>query len=147
MKPRTVVLALGNRDRGDDGVGPAIADALKGRLNSDIRVVETSLEQILDILLQDCDNAIILDACTGLSPGTVLVTKSSFKVDHDPIAHGLGFLHLLRIMEGLKQGPKNLRLIFVAGRRFEPGEPMTDEVAAAIPEAVKRVEEALAQWV
>jgi len=37
-----LVVAIGNPDRGDDGFGPAVAQRLRGRVPSTVRVLECS---------------------------------------------------------------------------------------------------------
>ena len=75
MEDRNVViLGIGNPDRGDDGVGPYLAERLVGRINAKVINCEQIPEGYTGVIRElQPDTIIILDAiCMGQKPGTVV---------------------------------------------------------------------------
>lgn len=69
---RTVVLGIGNTLRGDDGIGPRVAEALRGRVGNEVSLI--SCHQLLPehaAELACADRVIFLDASTATRPGSV----------------------------------------------------------------------------
>ncbi|MFH1854592.1 MAG: hydrogenase 3 maturation endopeptidase HyCI [Candidatus Omnitrophota bacterium] len=63
LKGKTIILCLGNPDRGDDGAGPAIANAIKE--SSDYEVIDAGMtpENYTGIIIKsEPDTIIIIDA-------------------------------------------------------------------------------------
>ncbi len=72
-RPCIQVIGLGNPDRGDDGVGPLVADLVRRQLPPSIRVTQLSgdLLSLMDSW-RDADAAILVDAIySGGTAGTV----------------------------------------------------------------------------
>lgn len=70
---RVVVVGVGNPWRRDDGAGPAVAAAVRSRLDDDVVVSELDGEaaRLVDAW-HGADLAVVVDAaCTGTIPGTV----------------------------------------------------------------------------
>jgi hydrogenase maturation protease HycI len=70
-----VILGIGNPDRGDDGVGPYLAERLTGRINAKVINCEEIPESYTDVIRElQPDTIVILDAiCMGQKPGTAAV--------------------------------------------------------------------------
>ncbi|UCE99357.1 MAG: hydrogenase 3 maturation endopeptidase HyCI [Planctomycetota bacterium] len=74
MKNRSVViLGIGNRDRGDDGVGPYLAEQLIGRVDAEVINCEEIPESYTGVVRKlKPDTVIVLDAVSmGEKPGAV----------------------------------------------------------------------------
>jgi hydrogenase maturation protease len=74
MTGATLVVGLGRRDRGDDGIGPEVARAVAGRLprGSLVRVLEQEDPTALLDLWEGHDHVVVVDAVvTGQPAGTV----------------------------------------------------------------------------
>ncbi len=63
LKGRIVIACIGNELRGDDGFGPYVAEALKGRIEAHVLNCGTALENYYNpIVKKDPDVIILLDA-------------------------------------------------------------------------------------
>lgn len=139
---QTLVLALGNPLRGDDGAGAAVLEALQAcALPPDVSLIDggtAGLETVL--LLQDCDRALIIDAAEmGLAPGTwrcftpASVRMASGNLAQRVTVHYAGLAEALALGEALNILPPHI-LIFgiqAADIGWVPG--LSAPVAAAIP--------------
>ena len=142
---KTVVLGLGNRYLGDDGVGLAVADELR-HAHLDTGVVVRA-HQTFDLwLLSEYAGAsrlIIIDAArSGAAPGTVTeygVVPHSGPYGSIPGLHSLGLHDLadFAAQTGLLSCP--LTIIGVEPKDCSVGEGLSDEVARAVHEVVALV--------
>ena len=122
LPARTLVLALGNPLRGDDGVGAAVLDTLRDdALPPSVDLIDggtSGLELVL--ILQDYPRAIIIDAAEmGLPPGE----WRQFSLDdvllhaRDPhlsgTMHYAGLAEALVLAEALDQLPPEIAVIGV----------------------------------
>lgn len=139
-----VVIALGSRFRGDDGVGPAVADELS-RCVSGCNVIE-GCDDSMAILnaWEDATLAVIIDAAvSGAPPGTV----HRLEVDAEPLArdvarcssHGLGLAEAVELGKVMGNFPERLVVYAVEGKSFETGAALSREVAAVTAEVVGSV--------
>jgi len=74
MASRPLVIGVGNRDRGDDAVGPVVADAVADRCGDAVEsiVVEGDLAD-LALRWGDAQTVVVVDAMVGgAAPGTVV---------------------------------------------------------------------------
>jgi hydrogenase maturation protease len=144
MTARAVVVGIGNEDRGDDGVGPAVARALSDRDVPGLRVV-TSAEP-LDLLDDDlaADVLVVVDAaCSGRVPGTVLVLDAR----REPLpvwagaggTHAFGLAAVVELLAALGRLPERLLLVAVEAHAFDPGAALSPPVRAAVPAAADAV--------
>jgi hydrogenase maturation protease len=139
-----LVIGVGNRFRRDDGVGPAVLDALAGRLPGD-RLVESDGEpaRLLDSW-DGVDLVVVVDAAlTGAAPGTCLLVEPTAGQDlpagHLTSSHGAGIGHALALGQALGRLPDRLVLVAVEGDDLGEGPGLTPAVAAAVPVAVAHV--------
>ncbi len=105
-------MCIGNRDSGDDSVGPYIADRLKKMHNKDLFVIDcgTVPENYTSVVKsKKPDNLIIIDAVEmGLKPGEIrIVPKGKIGVMHIS-THGIPISILIKYIENYV---KNLKLI------------------------------------
>ena len=59
---RTVVIGVGHRDRADDGIGPAVVDALAHRTAQVVTLVREGDLAVLPLLWEAADDVVIVDA-------------------------------------------------------------------------------------
>jgi hydrogenase maturation protease len=136
----TLVLALGNPHRGDDGAGPAVAAALQASpLPRNTSVVDggtPGLETAL--LLQGYRRAIIVDAADmGLEPGEWARWQFG-QADLEAAAmveslHEAGLAEALTLGEALGILPAEIVLYGIQPHETGWGEGLSASVAAAIP--------------
>ena len=142
---RIAVIGVGNPWRGDDGAGPAVARALDGALPPGATVVETHGEaSALIEAWQDADAAIVIDAAVSGGPcGAV----HRYDLGHepppappgDPSGHALGVAYAVALADAIGKLPARAILYAITGRRFDPGAPLSPEVAAAVADVAARV--------
>ena len=143
--PTVLVVGIGSPDRGDDGVGPAVAGAVASMRLPAVRVVRCAEPMdLLDDGFTTADLVVVIDAVrSGRPPGTVLLRE----VDRQPLPEGAspGSTHVLgldatvELARALGRMPRRLVLVGVEADGFEPGEPMSDEVREAVTAATEVV--------
>jgi hydrogenase maturation protease len=143
------VIGVGNRLRGDDAVGLAVAAALRGRTDpSRIAVLEQQAEALG--LLEQWEGAravVLIDAThSGAPPGTIHRVEAS----HEPLpaelggstsTHALGLVEAIELARALGRLPARLIVLGIEGERFDAGRALTPAVSVA---AAAAVEQALA---
>jgi hydrogenase maturation protease len=148
---KTLVLGLGNPILRDDGVGIAVARAVRDRLtNNDVVVEEASVGglRLLD-WLAGFDRAVLIDAIQTADgkPGTVYhLDGSQFTAcRHASSSHDADMATALEI--GRRLGlplPTEIEVIAVEATDVTTfGEDLTPAVASAIPNAVEAVLDSL----
>jgi hydrogenase maturation protease len=137
-----LVIGIGNPDRGDDAIGPAVAGLVRREQACTGAEVITRSGDMLG-LIEDwmrSDVAILIDAAAPrLQPGrTHRVDASSGALPHGltlisdrASTHSFGVAEALELGAILHRLPARLVLYAVEGACFEPGSPMTPAVAAA----------------
>jgi len=135
---RAVVIGVGNPFRRDDGVGPAVLDALRDspEVPEGVQLVDSDGEPTRTILAWDgADIAVVIDAVhTGAAPGTV------HRVDPDAVPEGgrAGGSHALGPGEAIALGratgriPRRVVLIGVEVTDTSMGVGLSKGVAAAV---------------
>lgn len=141
-RPRVLVAACGNRMRGDDAFGPAVADALSGEPGLEIVDLGMRPAALLDHLA-DHDTLVIVDAMRlpAARPGTLLVTGWDAPdrppiLHDDPLSsHGLCIGRQLELARSLGSLPERVLLVGVAIDSPEPGSPMSPSVRRRVAAA------------
>jgi hydrogenase maturation protease len=143
-----VVIGVGNRWRGDDGVGPAVLDALRDQVAPGVELIESDGEptRLLDAFAGRSPVVMIDAVKTGAPPGTV----HRFPADELPAGIGIGqSSHLVALVDTIAMGkllgrlPQGLVVIGIEATDFDHGRDMTPPVAAAVETAVRAVLEEL----
>jgi len=143
---RAVVIGVGNPDRGDDGVGPAVVARAKGRLPGSARplcLFGDDPAAIMDAW-QGAQHAVVVDAMvSGAEPGTV----RCFQVSAEPLpaevglpsTHALGAGAAIEMARVLGRLPARLTLYGVEAVGFTAGKGLSAAVAAAVPAVAEQV--------
>ncbi len=150
----TLLLGLGNRDRGDDAVGlqvsarvaaglglplagQGVAAADAGRAPAPVTVATWSGPD-LDLLdrWDGHDHVIMVDASRGAGPtGTrrrvVVDPRASGNVGHATGSHAMGLPRVIALGHLLGRLPDRIELVTVEAGSVEPGAELTPAVAAA----------------
>lgn len=143
------VLGIGNRLRRDDGVGPWVVEALRGRLpQADLRVLGDDGFALLDALA-GTDAALVVDAVqSGAAPGTV--RRFDAAAGSLPAAvlrcstHLLGVAEAVELARALGDLPRQLTVYGIEGADFSTGEGLSPAVAAAAAALVEALATQLA---
>jgi hydrogenase maturation protease len=144
-----LVVGLGSPDRGDDGVGPAVARAVATRLPEVAVVDHEDPTELLD-LWSGHDPVVVVDAVrSGAVAGTVHWVEtgqaarpvSTRAWDHSGhgSSHALGLGEMVELGRALGRLPTRLVVVGVEAECFDHGTPLTPRVAAAVPDAADQV--------
>ncbi len=148
---RTMVACVGNVFLGDDGFGVEVARALAGReLPGNPEVIDVGIRGIhlaLD-LMDGCALLILVDAAPhGQVPGTVSVieVEAATAMPARPVvdAHGLAPDDVFALLEQMRARPDRTVVVAVEPQSVDVGMELSPPVAAAVPEAVRMIEELL----
>ena len=148
----TIVLGIGNPNRGDDAAGLMAARLLRGMLpagtadcNGMLEVIEHDGEAAsLLARLDGVRRAFLIDACVSAGPHG---TMQRFDVSHDPLprgrfglsTHSLGLADVIELGRALGQLPSYCIVYAIEGSLFQEGAPLSPEVAAAVGDVVSRL--------
>ena len=142
---RLLVAGIGNPDRGDDGVGPAVACRLRGRVPSAVSVLERSGDALA--LIEDWEGfstVIVVDAAAPITkPGRI--HRFDLANSRLPIAiapgstHAFGLAETIELARGLGRLPSLLVAYLIEGEQFEPGAPLSPAVAQAAEAAAAEI--------
>ena len=146
---QVLVIGVGNRYRGDDAVGLAVAERLKGLQLPDVAVklCPRGGLSLLDTW-QGAESVMIVDALrsNGVAGSTVRVDQE----DLDRLAgigtvssHGIGIGETIRLAQALGSLPAKLIIYGIEAHHFEPGSVMSPEVVAAVDRVVQLIAQEL----
>ena len=148
MVERTRIVAIGNRDRGDDGLGPLVADRLKEAVNgrAEVLVSDGDPGDLLEAMT-GCDRLILIDACAPAgTPGRVSreTDRARLMSMRPSSSHVLGAAEVLGLAEVLDRLPAEVVVYAMEGLDFEPGAPLSDAAEAGVDIAVGMILEEVA---
>ena len=141
-----LVLGVGRPDRGDDAVGPAVAERAMELVPPEVTVVERVEPAELIDAWAGAGLVVVTDAVrSGQPPGTVHVLHAC----HGPLpvrtgaggTHDLGLAEMIELGRALQRLPAELVVVGVEARQFGLGEPMSPQVRACVELAAKAVAE------
>lgn len=138
---KVLVIGLGNRDRGDDGVGVLVARSLDGRLPPDVAIAARSgdvLSMIAD--WTDFEAVICVDAAAPMTePGRIHRVDPASGALPPQIgltsSHAFGLSEAIGLARTLHMAPREIIIYAVEGACFDAGAPMTPAVVAAVSTA------------
>jgi len=143
--PRVAVIALGNPDRGDDGVGPTVAECLRELLPEQVAIIGAGGD-VLGLIpaWTEFDAVVCIDAAAlANAPGRI--HRFDLAVDELPpdvaaaSSHAFGLADAIALGRTLGEAPRDIVVYAIEGADFTAGAPLTAEVAAAAAEAARRV--------
>lgn len=149
---RPLVIAVGNRFRGDDGVAGAVLDALAGRpavtAATDLVELDGEPTRLVDAWA-DRAKVVVVDAVHApqRAPGELVVLSGDEDVSADTVArwtsgvsgHSAGLSEALRLGSVLERMPDDLCIVGVVVASVGHGTQLSTEVAAAVPAAARAV--------
>jgi hydrogenase maturation protease len=143
-----LVVGVGRRDRGDDAVGPAVAERAMELVPPEVTLVTQMEPADLIDAWAGAGLVVVTDAVrSGQRPGTVHVLRAR----HGPLTvrtgagntHGLGLAEVIELGRALRRLPPELVVVGVEGQRFGLGEPMSPQVRACVERAAAAVAEVI----
>lgn len=147
----TLVVGVGNEDRGDDGLGPLaarlLACAWAADPPDDVEVLAWTGDPLglLDVWA-GYERLVLIDAVvSGAEPGTCRRYGPDAPFAKPPAAssHGLGLAAALELARALGRTPAEVEVWGIEAAEFGAGAPLTPEVAAAVLALVERLREEL----
>jgi len=147
MDPRRVlVIGYGNTLRGDDGIGPAVAEAVqRSVVGIDVRMMHQLTPELAEDLAH-AEVAVFVDAADGQPPGTVRVIE----VEGPPVArregsHTVDPGWLIRITNVLYGRSPRAFAVLVGGMDFELDAGLSPAARQGVKEAHDRIVALLAE--
>jgi len=140
-----LVAAIGNRDRGDDGAGPAIARRLRGRLPAGVGVMEFGGDMIeLIDAWANAATVILVDASNPADEAGRIrrldLAASPMPVDASRCStHAFGLAETIELARALGQLPPRLIVYLVEGAQFDTGAPLSPPVAEAVERGAETI--------
>ncbi len=141
-----LVVGVGNLDRGDDGIGPAVVEAV--RADPRLADVETMVAggDLSDLVVTWCpgDDVVVVDAmASGRAPGTIVLfdaLRHHLPVGYRPLSsHGFGLADTIELARRLDRLPRTLTVVAVElGDTGHLG-PLTGVVAGAVGDVVSMI--------
>ena len=149
-RPRVLVAAIGNPDRGDDGVGPAVAARLRTEVPAEVHVLERSGDVLA--LIAEWDgfaDVFVVDAAAPIGrPGRIHRLDLASQPLPDGLAgsstHAFGVAEAVELARSLNRLPRHIIAYLVEGECFEIGAPLSPAVAAAVDSVAERIGDELA---
>jgi hydrogenase maturation protease len=144
-RPTVLVAAIGNPDRGDDGVGPAVAARLRGRVPVGVRVLERSGDVLA--LIEEWDklsDVFVIDAASPTDqPGRIYrldLTGQPLPVScASASTHAFGVAEAVELGRSLGRLPRRLVTYLIEGKQFDVGAPLSPAVAEAVDTVAERI--------
>ena len=145
-KPRCLILACGNTLRGDDGVGPWLAEWVEKRFREESRVRVITRQQWTPELAEEIartQSVLFIDCSVDSAPGSIILAPVEPTVALQRIAtHHQGAAELLALTRDLYSSlPTTAKLLTIGAGSTELGELFSESVTAALPEACRLIEE------
>lgn len=145
MRPSRVVIGVGNAYRGDDAVGLAVAERVRGAVPDDVVVLECEQEptRLVDAW-EGADVAVVVDACAGAdAPGTV----HRYDAGEGPLparvfrssTHAFGVGDAVELSRALGRLPARLVVFGVEGSSFAAGAGLSPPVESALEGVVDAI--------
>jgi hydrogenase maturation protease len=153
LTPRLKVIGVGNEWRGDDAVGLLVVRRLKADQVPEVSIAEcrgtvTAVREAW----KDAAGVIVVDAVfSGGRPGAIYRFnihdgEAPVQLSRSPSSHGLGVAEALALGRLFQELPPYLIIYGIEGRHFGPGQEVSQEVEAAIPEVVRRLRQEIQAW-
>lgn len=140
-----LVIGVGNFQRGDDGAGLLVAQALIAKHLPSVTVEESSGEiaSIVE-LLQTATDVVIVDAMrSGKPAGTALwidpLLAASDAGTTISSTHGFGVAQAIELLRAMDKLPKKIRILGIEGQYFALGAPVSPKVREGVAKAVKMI--------
>ena len=141
----TLVIGIGNPDRGDDAAGLAVARRVRAAATRrDVTVTELIGDQLalLDIWDGVKDVYVIDAVCSGGAPGTVYTFNAVQSLEarfRHRGTHTFSLADVIELARALDRLPARLAGYGIEGAAFELGAGLSPEVAAAVEAVTGRL--------
>ena len=140
----TLVIGIGNPDRGDDAAGIAVAGRVRAAAPAGVTVIELDGDQLalLDAWDGATDVYVVDAACSGGEPGSVYRFDGSTPLGGEFSRRGTHLLSLADVIElarALDRLPPRLRGFGIEGAGYELGAPLSPQAETAVRTVAERI--------
>jgi len=137
---RSAAVCLGSPFRGDDAVGPLVAERLR-EAGADVLECADEPTRLLDEWA-DLDTLVVVDAVVKGAPAGTL---HRVETEREPLprdlglasTHAVGVADALELGRALERAPRRVVVLGVEGASFGMGDEITPEVAAVLDDVVE----------
>ena len=143
-----LVIGVGNRDRGDDAIGPYVCELLRARFDGQLRSVVCE-GSIIDLALHwgPGDRVVVVDAMPpGSAPGrtvTIDVTADGMSVPAAVSTHDVDVSVAIELARALGRMPSELVVVGIEAGQVDWCAPLSaavvDAAAATVEQLVERL--------
>jgi hydrogenase maturation protease len=137
-----IVIGVGNRDRGDDGAGVAVAETVTGCTT---HVVEAGTLDMFELWTED-DDVVVVDAMrSGAAPGTVRsfdVSETGLPGETFASTHSFGPAAGIEMARALGRMPRTMEVIGIEAGDLTVGSDMSPPVVEAVQDVTRRFADA-----
>ncbi len=141
-----LVVGVGNAARGDDGIGPAVIEAIRAEpelADAETVVAAGDLSDLVVTWEPDQD-VVIVDAMIGGGPPGTVVTIDGLRdplpeADRPLSSHGFGLADTVQLARALGRLPRSLTIVAVQVGDIDHLAQLTEPVRDAVAEVVARV--------
>lgn len=143
------IISLGNRFRGDDGVGPLVLEKLRQRQGHAVECFENGgdMTQLLEDWRERPVCLVDAVALRGRAAGDIIhfdgLAEPTLENACTTSSHGLNLAEALELGRALGTMPSRLEIYAICGENFAIGEPLSAGVAAAVDEVARMIVEHL----
>jgi hydrogenase maturation protease len=143
---RCLILACGNTLRGDDGLGPWLAEWAETRFSTEAGLRVVARQQWTPELAEEiarAESVLFIDSSVDCPAGAVrIVPVEAAAGERGLDTHRLGASELLALARDLYAAkPRSALLLTIGAGSTELGEEFSESVKAALPEACRLLEE------
>lgn len=133
----SLLIGIGHSYRGDDAVGPMLAEALSGTAGLDVLVHHGEGTDLME-RWTGYNKVVVVDAtCSGAEPGTVRIWDAIAETLPTGLfpkgSHVFGLAEGVEMARILGRLPPVLTVVGIEGRSFSTGDAMSAEVSGAAP--------------
>jgi hydrogenase maturation protease len=134
-RPRVVAIAVGNRSRGDDALGPLLLERIEAHFAQVVTVEDFQLQIEHALVLEEADLVLFIDAAMGLEPEWEL-TEVHPDAAVSPLTHALSPSAVLEVFARIaRRAPPPAFVLALRGSGFELGAPLSDSGRVALEAA------------
>jgi hydrogenase maturation protease len=152
-KPSLKVIGVGNEWRGDDAAGLLAVRRLKADPQLPVEIVESrGTAGAVREAWKDATGVIVVDAVvSGGRPGAIYRFNARgagvpVEISRSSSTHDWGVAEAVALGQVFKELPPRLIVYGIEGKNFGPGQEVSQEVEAAIPELVRRIKREIQGW-
>jgi hydrogenase maturation protease len=145
VTPRPLLIGVGNRDRGDDGIGVIVVEEC-ARVLGDSVLTYAAEGDLCDLALrwERDQTVVVVDAMTsGRTPGSILridALDQRLPVENGLLSsHGIGLGEAVELARILDRLPRQLTIFCIEATSFDQFDAVTAPVADAVDGVVARI--------